>query len=208
MTLAEKFLEQLDIEGVDKLIESYTYYDQLFERVHQTYGFGCLQGCGACCHTPAHKIEVTLFEMLPMAIELFRQGKADEVYDFLSQLDTANAVCIHYKQLSEDGKKGYCTVHKVRPLICRLFAGGTRANKQGVEEVMLCRPLKDNYLEQAELLKSVSEELPVIKHFATQVRDHNPSLSQKMMPINEGLKQALDLILNKWYYYSLENQKE
>jgi len=27
-----------------------------------------------------------------------------------------------------------------------------------------------------------------------------------MVPINEGLKQALDLILTRWYYFSLEHQ--
>lgn len=206
MTLEEKFLKQLDIEGIDKLNASYTAYDSLFSKVHQATGFGCISGCGACCYTPGHKIEVTLFEMIPMAIALFKDGKADDVYTRLTEMDTINSVCIHYTMLSDDGKHGFCSIHKVRPLICRLFAGGTRANKQGVDEMLLCRPLKDRYATEANVLASVASELPVIKNFATEARDHNPSLSQKMVPINEGLKQALDLILTRWYYFSLEHQ--
>lgn len=200
---AKKFADTFSIDGLEDLRQIYAEYDGLFKSVNKQTGFGCIEGCGACCHTPGHKIEVTVFEMVPLALELVCQGNAEEVYEKLDNLDTTDSVCINYKILSADGKKGYCTVHPHRPLICRLFAGGSRIGRDGKRELVLCKPLKERYQETPETLTTVAEMLPVITDFASRARELNPSFTKKMVPINEGLKLALGLVLTYWHFQSL-----
>jgi Fe-S-cluster containining protein len=201
MDKLERFLDEVTFPGVKELKDIYARYDEDFRATQRKHGFGCLEGCGACCHTPSHKIEVTVFEMLPMALDLLQQGRAEEMMEQLNKIDTSESVCLQYHASSADGKQGYCTLHGPRPLICRLFAGGTRINKRGEPVIVLCRPLKDRYLGREQLLGELAEELPIITDFATTAREHNPSLSAHFYPINEGLKRALDMVLSRWDYF-------
>lgn len=204
----QKFLETFSMEGLDGLREIYAQYDAIFKQVNQQYGFGCIDGCGACCNTPGHKIEVSVFEMVPLALELIKKGTAEDVYDQLGQTDTTETVCIHYKTLSDDGKKGYCTVHPHRPLICRLFAGGSRIDRNGNRELVLCRPLKDKYADDAQTLQNVAADLPIITEFASMARQLNPSFGHQLLPINEALKLALGLVLTYLHFHLLSDQGE
>ncbi|MFT3737160.1 MAG: YkgJ family cysteine cluster protein [Breznakibacter sp.] len=202
-----EFLKSFSIDGLDGLKQIYIEYDTLFKSVHNDTGFGCIEGCGACCHTPGHKIEVTIFEMVPLALELVLQGKAEETYDLLDNMDTEHSVCIHYKMLSDDGKKGFCTIHPHRPLICRLFAGGSRIDRDDKRELVLCKPLKEKYKNSSMLLANVADRLPIITEFASRARELNPTFTQKMVPINEGLKLALGMVLTYWHFHSLSEQR-
>jgi Fe-S-cluster containining protein len=205
---ATGFLESFSMDGLKELRDIYAEYDTLFKQVNQATGFGCLEGCGACCHTPGHKIEVSIFEMVPLALELVRDGKAEETYDLLGSIDTSESVCIHYKMLSDDGKKGYCTVHPNRPLICRLFAGGSRIDRLDNRELVLCKPLKERYAEEPEVLAKVTDELPIITEFAARARQNNPTFGQKLMPINESLKLALSVVLMHYHFYMMSQGGE
>jgi uncharacterized protein len=205
---ATGFLASFSMDGLEQLREAYTEYDETFRRVHQSTGFGCIDGCGACCHTPGHKIEVSVFEMVPLALELVREGKAEDVYDQLGAMDTSESVCIHYKMLADDGKKGYCTVHPHRPLICRLFAGGSRIDRLNNKELVLCRPLKDRYAQEPDVLAKVTDELPIITEFAAKARQHNPTFGQKLLPINEALKLALGVVLMHFHFHLMSQGGE
>lgn len=202
------FISALSIEGVDELKVDYAAFDVLMQKQIDENHYRCIEGCGACCNTPCHHIEASIFEMIPMALELMRIGKAEEFYELLDQMDTANSVCIIYKPLSEDGCQGHCTMHDQRPLICRVFGGGNRTSRSGEHELLLCRYLKDYYKDKPEIILNVSKEFPVISEYCSSIRDHNPNLSQQLMPINEALKQALDLLLTKWFYASQVEEGE
>ncbi len=204
----EQFISNLNIDGTALLIDAYSQYDELMKSLSKKHDYGCIAKCGACCHTPSQKIEVSVFEMVPMAIELFRLNRADEVYDQLELMDTEQSVCIAYHRVTLDGKHGHCTMHKTRPLICRLFAGGSIFAKDGQRKVLLCRPLKDRYVGREQMLTDLALELPIVKEFASELRELNPDLSKQMWPINEGLKHALSLILTRWFYASHEESSD
>lgn len=200
----EQFIRSLQIEGLEALIEKYAEYDRFSSAIQGDKGFKCIDGCGACCMTSSLNLEVSVFEMLPLAIELFRRGLADEFYDRLEGLDTSESVCVIYHKLSDDGKRGYCSMHPQRPLICRMFGGGIHVGKAGKKDLLLCRLMKDVYLPQSQLVDELMQTLPMVRDYCTEVRDLNPDLSQRLLPINEAIRQALDLILTKWYYASME----
>jgi Fe-S-cluster containining protein len=202
----EQFLNSLHIEGLNALIAEYDAYDHRVASVGASKNYGCLPGCGACCNRPGYHLEVSVFEMIPLAVELFRLGKADDLYEKLDQIDTSESVCVLYHPTSSDGNQGHCTMHPQRPLICRMFAGSSRWGKHGKKELILCRPLKDAYQSQPEVLDDLLDVFPNVKDYCSQLRDLSPDLSQKLMPINEAIKGALDLILNKWHYASCEDE--
>lgn len=199
----ELFIQSLNIEGFEALLAAYSAYDHQSFAIQTNKGFKCIDGCGSCCNTPGYNLEVSVFEVIPLAVELFLTDRAEQMLDLLESLDTSESVCVIYHFNSPDGKQGYCSMHKQRPLICRMFGGGVYVGKQGKKELLLCRLMKEVYLPQSQLADHLLTTLPVIKDFCTEVRDLNPALSQKLMPINEALKQALNLILTKWYYASM-----
>ncbi|MFM9006423.1 MAG: YkgJ family cysteine cluster protein, partial [Flavobacteriales bacterium] len=61
----------------------YARLDKEIASVQQSSGLHCLSGCGECCKKP--DIECTPLEFLPLALELFDAGKAEEAWVELNQ---------------------------------------------------------------------------------------------------------------------------
>ena len=74
---------------------------ETFSDYQQRQGLQCRSGCGECCLAPT--IEATVLEMLPLALHLFDQGKAEQTLSDLGQL-TQQQSCVFYQKLSFDGK--------------------------------------------------------------------------------------------------------
>lgn len=55
-----------------------------FSGYQQASGLSCRSGCGECCTQPT--IEATVLEMLPLALHLFDQGKAEQTLTQLEEL--------------------------------------------------------------------------------------------------------------------------
>ena len=84
-----------------------------FSAYQQQRGLHCRTGCGECCLQPT--IEATVLEMLPLALHLFDQGKAEQTLTQLEEL-TEPQGCFFYQKLSFDSKQGQCTVYQHRPV--------------------------------------------------------------------------------------------
>jgi uncharacterized protein len=174
------------------------HYDEMaaqFSSFQQSSGLTCLSGCGACCLLPT--IEASPFEMLPLALELYDQGLADETLAALSEHSTPS--CFFYKPLSADGSKGQCGVYAQRPTLCRVFGAGALSGSK----LSICRLIKQ---EHPALAKSLDpHSAPRIDHWKQKAKTIASELSAEDLPINHALKLALEKVTMLAYY---EDQQE
>lgn len=205
MNGAEVKFPSMGIVGIEELVETYRQYDLESSEIREKNGFHCLPGCGACCYKPSSQISVAVFEMVPMAIQLLLQGKADAVLRELESDDIDQIPCIIYQKNSEDGRLGYCSEYSFRPLICRLFGGGTRIKRNGLKELLLCKFLKDEHRLNQELLDQLSEEFPVSSEFSSLARGHNQAMDTALLPLNVALRQAIEYVMFRAQWCNPEN---
>lgn len=188
-------IKDFEIEGVKELIEQYANSDKQASEATFCSKLCCVPSCGACCNTHSINIETSVFEMLPMAIEMFNERIVEKVYDRLLSIDDDEMVCVAYKPLSADGMSGFCTHHSTRPVMCRMFAGGACTDKYGHKSLVLCKQLKNRLSKNNVNVDSITQEVPVIEEYATSVRGNNGFLSSTLYSINTALKLAIEYIL-------------
>jgi Fe-S-cluster containining protein len=148
-----------------------------FSAYQQQRGLNCRSGCGECCLQPT--IEATELEMLPLALHLFDQGKAEQTLTQLEEL-TEPQGCFFYQKLSFDGKQGQCSVYQQRPSICRLFGASGYRDKQGKTSLSVCKVIKTD------------RPLPYQQH----------------LPVNDALQQALERVLFKAWYSGMNDDQQ
>lgn len=178
--------------GLHQLLEVYEELDSRISEYKKTAGIDCIKYCKRCCGTQAKNIEVSVFEILPLAIHLWQRGEADLWLAKLSQTsDESPCVLYNPDPTLESG----CRAYVWRPLICRLFGFSAVLNKEGKPSPSLCRDLKaaDPGLAQRvqELIKN-GLAVPVNSHFARKISAINPFLGQVRYSINNALRLALE----------------
>lgn len=185
------------VEAVfDELEESFGSYQSRL-------GLHCKPGCGACCNNP--NIEATVLEMLPLAFQLYDQGKAEQVLEELEMY--SGFACYHYKRSSLDGLMGSCTVYKQRPVICRIFGAAGDRDKHGNNRLSVCRVIKEIHAsEYQQALQDLSQQPPPRMTDGKQrVRQLDFALSREDLPINQALKVALQKVLFQSSFGDLES---
>lgn len=179
-------------------IESiYRESNETFSNYQQQMGLPCLSGCGACCLSP--EISATILEMLPTAFSLVDKNGLEFAEQFLQQLENSqDFVCVFYKRLSLDGKKGHCTNYEFRPSVCRSFGAAALRDKNGNKSMSICKYIKEAFPETIKNLDPI--DAPVIGDFAKKITLLDPYLGNKLYPINEALKLALIKVLSITYF--------
>ncbi|MDX1537078.1 YkgJ family cysteine cluster protein [Arsukibacterium sp.] len=172
---------------------------ETYSNYQQRLGLQCRSGCGECCLAPT--IEATVLEMLPLALHLFDQGKAEQTLDQLGQL-TEPQGCFFYQKLSFDGKQGQCSVYQQRPSICRMFGAAGYRDKTGQTSLSVCKTIKtDNPLKyQQGLIMLQSSPPPLMMHSKEQINELDYQLGNRHYPINTALQLALEQVLFKASY--------
>lgn len=170
-----------------------------FSGYQQASGLSCRSGCGECCTQPT--IEATVLEMLPLALHLFDQGKAEQTLTQLEELPEVSS-CFFYQRLSFDGKQGQCSVYQQRPSICRVFGVAGYRDKQGKTALSVCKTIKADKAEkyQQHLIMLGEQPPPMMMNAKEQVNELDYSLGAKHYPINEALRLALEKVLFKAFY--------
>ncbi len=180
----------------------------VFDEIGQRYaqyqrdrGLFCRSGCGECCLHPG--IEATVLEMLPLAFELVKEGKAESTLDALAAHDKDG--CFFYSRHSEDGKQGQCSVYLKRPGICRLFGAAGYNGREGEVQLSVCKNIKADYPQayQDTLIALESDPPPMIRNGKEQIRQIDYELGGMNFPINEAMEQALQKVLFEQYYLGL-----
>lgn len=180
-------------------MESYGQIDQQIADFQAATQLHCPSGCGWCCENPT--VEATPLEMLPLALELFRRGEADQWLARATQIyqagGNATGVCVFYRPDPLVEGNGRCQVYQWRPSICRLFGFATVTSKVGQPELAACvrhKALLPDIV--AATQEAIAQGLPApsFAQLSQQVANIDPYLGRQQMPINQALKIALERV--------------
>lgn len=169
-------------------MDLYTQMSSAFADTQKRSGLHCPPGCGYCCKTPT--VEATTLEMIPMALELYAQGRAEAVYELIESQKPAS--CVMYED--HGGKKGKCTQYATRPSLCRLFGVAGYYTKSHSKELSICHELKDTYPDYAQI--NIEELNPaMMSDWSTRLLGIHPELLQDRKPISFALSEALEKVM-------------
>jgi Fe-S-cluster containining protein len=184
-------------EKVNSVKRVYARLDKEIAAMQESSGLHCLSGCGECCKKP--DIECTPLEFLPLALELFDEGRAEEAWGYL-QTQQNNLCYVFRPHVTNFG--GLCNAYPNRGLICRLFGFTARTNKEGSRELVTCKFIKQ---EQAIAFEKVTEDLkagkkiPVMSEYYTRLTSIDPTLAE-FYPINQAIQKALEVVMHYYAY--------
>lgn len=173
-----------------------SFYDELgetFAAGQQRSKLACLSGCGQCCLNPA--VEASYLEMLPMAMKLYNEGRAEAVLEELQ--DTRPVSCWAYTRTSADGLQGHCGQYETRPTICREFGVAGTKDKNGELRLSICKHIRAADPVAAEVATASAREWapPLMEDWTIRLLQLHPDLMHGQRPISEALAMALDKIL-------------
>lgn len=184
------------VKAVEQIFAS---LDNEIASLQATSGLHCLAGCGKCCFKP--DIEASPLEFLPYAFHLFLTNRIEEQYDLLLTRNTST--CAIFSPTKDSLVKGSCSEYKFRGLICRLFAYSAIRDKYGKTTFVTCLPLKTQSPDQvASINASIAEgkSVPMMNDYYFQIRSIDPDLGTKLMPINQALKEAMEVVMSYYAY--------
>jgi uncharacterized protein len=160
-------------------------------------GIHCLSGCGECCKKP--DIEATPLEFLPLALDLYDEGRAESMLEELR--NAQSPLCLAFRPFVTNFG-GLCSEYPNRGLICRLFGFSARRNKEGQSELVTCKLIKEQQTDQYN--KAVDniakgKRVPVMSYYYSRLVSVDPSLSD-FYPINEAMAKAIEVVLHYYAY--------
>ena len=180
------------LQGLSKLYDRiYTETTSIIEKA----GLKCPPLCGKCCNTPSSNIEVTVFEMLLPAIELWKKGEAPAIMERLEK-SSSKSRCILFIPLQAPDS-GRCGMYHNRALICRLFGIAGHFDKYQKIQFSPCLEIKKETPDkETEVQKMLTNGLsmPVFSLYRERVYALNPLLTEKLYPINTALRRALERV--------------
>jgi uncharacterized protein len=185
-----------EFEGISDLVELYSEIDEMIDAFISQTGITCPRSCGTCCATPTENVEASVFEVMPLALDLWERGQAEHVLEKLREAAGAGS-CIFYMPEIPDGAAGHCPVHPLRPLICRLFGYSARYDKYGVLENCLCPKMTSPL---TECPADNRAPLPVMTEYASRAASLNPNLGTRRQPLNDALAAAISIVGMKRSY--------
>lgn len=185
------------VKAVERIFES---VDKEIAGFKSASGLNCLTGCGACCLKP--DIEASILEFLPLALHLYKTGQLENV---LTQLENepGRKICVLLSPVIRGGEAGYCSQYEHRGLICRLFGFAATRNKNGELSIATCRKVKEA---MPEIYQKANEDIrrglriPVFANYYMKLASIDPAVGQKMLPINEAIRKALETVALFFYY--------
>jgi uncharacterized protein len=172
-----------------QVMDLYSQIDQQTRAFQAETQLHCPAGCGRCCENP--HVEATPLEMVPLAVELFRQGEAVKWLESAGVNET-NACLFYEPDLLTPGN-GRCQIYPWRPSICRLFGYATVTDRDGQPKFAACMRHKADMPEVVTTIQeAIAQGLPA-PSFATsqQIAHLAPHLGAERMPINQALNAAL-----------------
>jgi uncharacterized protein len=195
-------------ERIDLVHARLVLADTQTEALSARTGLACPPGCGACCLSP--EIETSVADLLPLAAELVRAGRAAGV---LAEIERRSAGgerrCVLYEPDASDERRGRCAAYAHRPLVCRLFGFAARRDREGSPALVGCRTMRAAEPEAVARAEAHVREGGAVAFFA----DHAHALAAELpaegavqRPINEALGDALQRALLAERFGRLERE--
>ncbi len=166
--------------------EFYQSMSAEFGAAQKASGLNCPPDCGQCCTVPT--VEASEMEMLPMALELWKQGRAETTLNEMANRDLSTCVMF----------AGRCTMYAQRPSVCRMFGVASRLRKDSERELSLCRELRT--LHEQKIAIIVIDQLPDMSEWSFRSLQIHPDFLRERRPISMALSDALEKVL---FYKSL-----
>jgi Fe-S-cluster containining protein len=192
---------EIHFPGLDQLFEVYADLERQVAEFKRGAGIECLRKCAFCCAT-AKFVEASIFEMLPLSLHFWEEGRAQEILEKLEGIHP-EAPCILLNPNAPDELSGGCSYYRFRPLVCRLFGFSATVDTNGKPSIALCAPLKALDSGVAERVnKKIREDLPfpLMTDFSRKVAMIHPRLGEEKYPINIALWEALELVRQKIHF--------
>ncbi|MBN1831754.1 MAG: YkgJ family cysteine cluster protein [Deltaproteobacteria bacterium] len=173
----------------------YREYDRHILSFQMATGIRCPDGCGVCCQS--QDVEATVLECLPLANEIFNQGKEEATLSAIDKrMERGDLNCVLYIPHRDLPEYGRCAFYDYRPLVCRLFGFAVRRNKFGQKELCLCKVAK-----KTEPAKSTAAEtdadlthVPDFHEAFMKISSLSPEIGTPLIPINTAIKQSLEYL--------------
>lgn len=180
-------------EKVSRVESVFKQLDEEINAFQSATGIHCKFGCGKCCFKS--DIEATPLEFLPFALHLYKEGRAEEWHEKLSQSEEQLCMILNPTQAGA----GLCTEYRHRGLICRLFGYSARTNKYNEKELVTCNIIKT---EQPNEYKAATErkDIPVMSQFYMQLHSIDADLTTEFYPINKAIRKAIECVLHYYAY--------
>lgn len=156
----------------------------------------CENHCAECCRYES--IDATPPEFLPFAWHAYRLGMLEYWFDELEKEQSSRCIFARF----ENNAWG-CKIYPVRGFICRLFGFSATTDKNGHPVFAACRVLKK---QQPEITSKAGAyvinggKIPVMAIYYRQLAAIDPSSGARMMPINEAIKKALEVVYFNLHY--------
>ena len=185
----------------NSIMADFARIDAKIDRTVRATGIGCPPGCGKCCTSPT--VDSSEAELLPLALELIRQGKAESVLERLAAAkQNGDPTCVLFQRTVPDGSLGRCGMYEHRPGLCRLYGFSGARYETGEREWRPCSHMRAMKPEmEAALREPPPECMPVIADELRHLRSSYGSPSdQAPIPINEALSRAISRQLTKAMY--------
>jgi uncharacterized protein len=177
----------------DQVSELFAEIDRQTQAFQSATGLHCPSGCGKCCEN--EHVEVTILDCLPLAIDLFQQGKGEFwLAEFTEPLRDS---CLFYQRDPRQPGKGQCLQYVGRPLLCRTFGFGTVRNKVGLPELAVCsvhRATQGEIVERSQQAIAAGLPAPNFADLAMQLKAIDPAIGHQRYPINQAMQQALERV--------------
>jgi hypothetical protein len=193
---------ELGFYGLDFLFEVYGDLERQIADFKKMAGLDCLRKCQTCCST-AKYVEASIFEMLPLSLHLWEEGRAEEILEKLEGVHP-EALCISLNLHPTEEVPWGCTHYSLRPLICRLFGFSATVDKYGQPLIAICKPLKERH---SGIDRRINEQIrgnlpvPLMPDFSRKIAFIDPRLGQEKYPINIALWEALELVGQKIHFH-------
>lgn len=193
---------EIHFPGLDQLSEVYAELERQIADFKRGAGIECPRKCTFCCAT-AKFVEASIFEMLPLSLHFWQEGRAEELLEKLEGIHP-EAPCILLNPNPPDELSGGCSYYRFRPLICRLFGFSAILDKNGKPLVSICKPLEERHSGiAARINERIQEAIPIpiprMPDFYRKIAFIHPYLGQEKYPVNIALWEALELVGQKFH---------
>jgi uncharacterized protein len=177
----------------DQVSNLFATIDRHTQAFQSATGLHCPSGCGQCCDN--EKIEVTVLDCLPLAIDLFQQGEGEF---WLTQFtEPSRESCLFYQRDPVKPGNGQCLQYAGRPLLCRTFGFGTVRNKAGMPELAVCfvhRETQPETVLRSQQSIQLGYPAPNFADLAMQLEAIDPAIGRERYPINQAMQRALERV--------------
>lgn len=178
------------------LLELYEELDLKIEKFKKETGLDCIRGCGECCAIESKRIEVSIFELIPLSLHLWETGRAEGYLEKMHRMGEEEP-CIFYRQNLSEKEEGCCSIYPWRPLICRLFGFSAIENKYGQPVAVLCSVLKKSrpeVVKEVDLRIQKGLEIPINSYYAKRITLLHPIYGNERYSMNEAVKKAIEWV--------------